>query len=195
MIEFCCSKCDKKYTVPPEYAGKKARCKECNHTNVVPLKSAAASEELISLKCEKCSHPLKVKSKYAGKKLKCPKCAAICLVPDGSAVESETKEGSSLSFNCATCGVKLSAKEGMQGQAIECTGCGTLAEVPYSGTSDDMDLDYDPSQDDAFLKNLVALGADAKNAEEVEIERPKKKAKAGAKRASDGGFLKKLFGK
>lgn len=195
MIEFCCSKCDKKYTVPPEYAGKKARCKECNHTNVVPLKSRSDAEELIGIKCDKCSYAMKVKSKYAGKKLKCPKCAAVCLVPEPAKPEEVQNTKSSIAFNCGSCGARLSAKEGMQGKAIECTKCGTLAEVPYSEDSEEMDLDYDPSHDDAFMKNLAALGADAKNAEEIEMERPKKKAKAVARKADGGGFLKKLFGK
>ena len=195
MIEFCCSNCDKRYSVPAEYAGKKARCRECNQTNVVPMKDGNQVEKLIAIKCAKCSHQVKVKSKYAGKKLKCPKCASVIAVPDGSEKTNTKPEDSTITFNCVTCGEKLMAKEAMRGKAIECSGCGTLAEVPYSETSDEMDLDYDPSMDVDFINKLAALGADAKNAEEIEIERPKKKAKPTARRPESGGFMKKIFGK
>ena len=36
MIQFNCTMCDHKYRVPDEYAGKKARCKQCKNVNVIP---------------------------------------------------------------------------------------------------------------------------------------------------------------
>lgn len=35
MISFYCAGCGHKYRVPEEYAGKKARCKKCNHINTI----------------------------------------------------------------------------------------------------------------------------------------------------------------
>lgn len=36
MIVFKCSKCNHEYKVADEYAGKKARCKACEHINTIP---------------------------------------------------------------------------------------------------------------------------------------------------------------
>ena len=37
MIVFKCSKCSHEYKVADEYAGKKARCKSCEHINAIPM--------------------------------------------------------------------------------------------------------------------------------------------------------------
>ncbi len=36
MINFKCSKCGHEYKVADEYAGKKARCKNCENVNLIP---------------------------------------------------------------------------------------------------------------------------------------------------------------
>ena len=36
MVDFQCSKCNHKFSVSSKYAGKRIRCKECNHINTVP---------------------------------------------------------------------------------------------------------------------------------------------------------------
>lgn len=40
MIVFKCSKCSQEYRVADEYAGKKARCKSCEHINSIPMPAA-----------------------------------------------------------------------------------------------------------------------------------------------------------
>jgi len=36
MIKFTCSECAQSYRVSDEYAGKRVRCKGCNHVNTIP---------------------------------------------------------------------------------------------------------------------------------------------------------------
>lgn len=36
MIDFPCQGCGKKLSVPPDMAGKKGRCKSCDHLNAIP---------------------------------------------------------------------------------------------------------------------------------------------------------------
>jgi hypothetical protein len=36
MIEFLCKECGHKYQVADKYAGKKARCKKCMYTTIIP---------------------------------------------------------------------------------------------------------------------------------------------------------------
>ncbi|MHC4551756.1 MAG: MJ0042-type zinc finger domain-containing protein [Planctomycetota bacterium] len=36
MIKFSCSQCSQSYRVSDEYAGKRVRCKSCNHVNTIP---------------------------------------------------------------------------------------------------------------------------------------------------------------
>ncbi len=36
MIKFSCSNCSQAYRVSDEYAGKRVRCKGCNHINTIP---------------------------------------------------------------------------------------------------------------------------------------------------------------
>lgn len=36
MISFKCSQCGHKFSAPDDYAGKKARCKNCEQVNVIP---------------------------------------------------------------------------------------------------------------------------------------------------------------
>lgn len=36
MIKFNCSHCSQAYRVSDEYAGKRVRCKSCNHINTIP---------------------------------------------------------------------------------------------------------------------------------------------------------------
>lgn len=36
MIKFTCSNCAQSYRVSDEYAGKRVRCKACNHVNTIP---------------------------------------------------------------------------------------------------------------------------------------------------------------
>lgn len=36
MIKFTCSNCAQSYRVSDEYAGKRVRCKSCNHVNTIP---------------------------------------------------------------------------------------------------------------------------------------------------------------
>lgn len=36
MIKFTCSNCAQSYRVSDEYAGKRVRCKSCNHINTIP---------------------------------------------------------------------------------------------------------------------------------------------------------------
>jgi predicted Zn finger-like uncharacterized protein len=36
MIKFSCSECSRAYRVSDEYAGKRVRCKGCNHVNLIP---------------------------------------------------------------------------------------------------------------------------------------------------------------
>ena len=36
MIKFSCSNCSQAYRVSDEYAGKRVRCKSCNHINTIP---------------------------------------------------------------------------------------------------------------------------------------------------------------
>lgn len=36
MIKFTCSECAQSYRVSDEYAGKRVRCKACNHVNTIP---------------------------------------------------------------------------------------------------------------------------------------------------------------
>ena len=63
MIKFKCTKCERAYRVPDEYAGKRVRCKECGTVNQIsspkPEKvgssdSVAAYNQLLQdlLKCE-----------------------------------------------------------------------------------------------------------------------------------------------
>ena len=39
MIKFCCPNCGKRFEVAPEWAGKKARCKNCGNSFLVPVAS------------------------------------------------------------------------------------------------------------------------------------------------------------
>ncbi len=43
MIQFKCEGCNEKYTVPDEYAGKKVRCKKCDHVNRIPSQKNSVS--------------------------------------------------------------------------------------------------------------------------------------------------------
>lgn len=36
MVDFECSNCNQKFSVPGKYAGKRIRCKKCSSVNVVP---------------------------------------------------------------------------------------------------------------------------------------------------------------
>lgn len=36
MIRFSCSECSQSYRVSDDYAGKRVRCKGCNHINTIP---------------------------------------------------------------------------------------------------------------------------------------------------------------
>jgi DNA-directed RNA polymerase subunit RPC12/RpoP len=69
MIKFQCSNCGKNYRVTDEYAGKRARCKDCGTVNVIPSRepetvgcgdSIAAYNNLLHelLKFEKQAPPL-----------------------------------------------------------------------------------------------------------------------------------------
>jgi len=44
MIIFKCSKCGHEYKVADEYAGKKARCKNCENVNVIPAPTAKPAQ-------------------------------------------------------------------------------------------------------------------------------------------------------
>jgi hypothetical protein len=44
MVNFKCSKCDQKFSVPDKYAGKRIRCKQCNFINTVPGAKSPASD-------------------------------------------------------------------------------------------------------------------------------------------------------
>lgn len=43
MISFACEKCSTAYNLADEYAGKRVRCKKCNH--VIAVKAPAAADE------------------------------------------------------------------------------------------------------------------------------------------------------
>ena len=93
MIDFKCGGCHKEYSVPVEYAGKKARCKVCNHTNTIPLGGEAKVEtEVIVFSCDECGKELKVRQENAGKRVRCPKCKAVCTIPVPVEPEPESEE-------------------------------------------------------------------------------------------------------
>lgn len=82
MINFTCGGCEKKYSVPEEYSGKKARCKQCSHTNTIPSNDPVESPEpLIAFTCDQCGKNIRVKQEHAGKRVRCPGCAEVCTIP------------------------------------------------------------------------------------------------------------------
>ena len=50
MIKFTCSNCAQSYRVSDEYAGKRVRCKSCNHINTIPApqKEVTGSEDSVA---------------------------------------------------------------------------------------------------------------------------------------------------
>jgi predicted Zn finger-like uncharacterized protein len=44
MIKFTCSNCAQSYRVSDEYAGKRVRCKSCNHINTIPTPTPAVAD-------------------------------------------------------------------------------------------------------------------------------------------------------
>ena len=45
MIKFSCTDCGKAYRVPEEYAGKRVRCKGCQHVNTIPTPEVETNKE------------------------------------------------------------------------------------------------------------------------------------------------------
>ncbi len=46
MITFACEKCDSKYKLADEYAGKRVRCKKCSHVMLVPSPVSTVDENM-----------------------------------------------------------------------------------------------------------------------------------------------------
>lgn len=46
MIEFNCSKCDHKYRVNDDLAGRKVRCKSCSAVNIIPEPMVGCGDSL-----------------------------------------------------------------------------------------------------------------------------------------------------
>jgi DNA-directed RNA polymerase subunit RPC12/RpoP len=83
-ISFQCPSCLVDITLPDQYAGKKARCKECNFKLVVPAAAAeppAENAATIRFVCSSCQRVLRVPGKFAGRQSKCPGCSNPVTVP------------------------------------------------------------------------------------------------------------------
>ena len=93
-----CPQCGAKFAVPPNLAGRRARCDACDNSFVVPaltpanaakLKPAAktspapaASTQLIGFECRVCDTRLYGRADHVGKKIKCPDCGAGTPIPE-----------------------------------------------------------------------------------------------------------------
>lgn len=77
-----CPNCGKKYNLPGDAAGRKARCKACHETFTV-VAAASAEPDTIKVRCD-CGRSLKVPASAAGQAARCPKCQATITIPDGA---------------------------------------------------------------------------------------------------------------
>ncbi len=84
-----CPHCGRKYNLPGDAIGRKARCKACHETftveaagaSVPPVPSVAGAKG-IKVRCD-CGKSLRVPSSAAGRAARCPNCQATVTVPVG----------------------------------------------------------------------------------------------------------------
>lgn len=138
MISFCCQRCSREYKVDDKYGGRKARCKQCDTYNVIPVPKAPqqkpAVPDTISFSCDTCGQQLKVKSIHAGKRVKCSSCGQPCLIPNPQAKTKSAKPAHQpsemVSFNCQMCSGRMQAEKSKAGDVVECPQCQCFVEVP-----------------------------------------------------------------
>lgn len=72
MIEFCCSSCDKKLSVDPKYAGKKAKCPKCQERVRIPQADVVKEDDDLALDFDA------LEAELGGGTKACPKCEQAC---------------------------------------------------------------------------------------------------------------------
>jgi len=84
--KFRCSSCGFEKDVPPQYAGKRARCPKCQAEGRVSEVSSqptapAAGAALVKFHCPICDQKIGVPAQHAGKRVLCPQCRNPVTVP------------------------------------------------------------------------------------------------------------------
>lgn len=144
MISFSCQGCGHKYKVKDDLAGKRVRCKKCNHIMCIPdsgtkadnsnigsnKKSSGTSQtrlpsEQITIECAMCHHSFLYPERKRGKYVSCPKCYWDTLVP----------ELTTINFKCPSCGNPMEAPESLRDKTILCQVCGVEVAVSEKNSS------------------------------------------------------------
>jgi len=84
VIDFRCSHCGHRYSVPESYAGKHARCSKCHRPIHVPDASPLTDQHmpsLITFHCPHCGQKIVVAQSHAGRDVTCAKCKHRIRVP------------------------------------------------------------------------------------------------------------------
>jgi len=85
MIKFSCSNCNKKISIPDNYAGKRGKCPQCGQVVSIPTPQEGTvqdSQAIIKFRCPSCNQKIGVTENYAGKRVRCAKCRQPIQVPE-----------------------------------------------------------------------------------------------------------------
>jgi membrane associated rhomboid family serine protease len=147
-VHFQCPKCRKALAVRDEYAGRSGKC-TCGAAvmvpklavTVVPIRTAAAAEDMIRFACKTCGKRIKVPSSRAGSQGKCPQCKNVISIPTSSdrstveqvsepVVKPQAVAAGDIRVPCAMCNTVVHVPESSAGNLVECKKCGSFVEVP-----------------------------------------------------------------
>jgi len=132
MIEFHCSNCNEKMTVPDDYSDKWVKCRKCNQPTQVPKvqqEHVGKETAIIKFRCSSCNQKIGLPAQYAGKLVRCAKCSQPTRVPEvkqGPEEDAPTK----IKFASPNCNQRFSVADKYAGKQVRCTKCEQVIRVP-----------------------------------------------------------------
>lgn len=93
-LKVNCPECGKKYGLNDDLAGKRIRCKGCDHVFRIPEPVAeASSTDKLTFRCDGCQKKYVTPSNLAGKKIVCKACGQSIRIPGAAVTTSSASQG------------------------------------------------------------------------------------------------------